>query len=101
MTNVPPGIAIQIDLAARGYGVTVEAIMTGSRVGDTSRARAYLCHQLRAQKYTLPQIGRFLGMHHTSVLYVLRRPASGPRSVRPRADTGEPACPDLSGEWAI
>ena len=53
--------------------------------------------------YSTPQIGRWLGLHHTSILAAAKLPAAKPGVVsrHPTAEPVEVPYPDLSGEWAI
>ena len=90
---LPPKIRRILAIAAEDFGVTVQAILSGTKVGETGRARRAVCHMLRRQGHSLPQIGRWLNLHHTSVLHAVKQPISQKDHTIP--------VPDLSGEWAI
>lgn len=59
------------EVAAR-HGVTADEILGRSRERHIVAARTDVCRVLRAQKWSLPSIGKALGRHHTSVMSLLR-----------------------------
>jgi chromosomal replication initiation ATPase DnaA len=62
--------------------LVVDVLGTGRR-RELVRARQAVALELRGSGYSLPEIGRHLGRHHTTILYLLRRgPVGAPG--RPR-----------------
>jgi chromosomal replication initiation ATPase DnaA len=61
-------------IAAR-FGVRYEDMMGPARWGTLPIARRALYRVLRAQGWSLPQIGRFVGRDHTTVMIALRKGA--------------------------
>ena len=70
--NLPVPIANIVGQVARMRGLTVTAVLGPSRCRKISAARREAVRRIRAHGYSLPQIGRWLRLHHTSVLYHLR-----------------------------
>ena len=100
---LPPKVRRVCDIAAADFGVTIQAILSGTKVGETSKARRQTIQTLKRQGYSTPQIGRWLGLHHTSILAAAKLPAAKPGVVsrHPTAEPVDVPYPDLSGEWAI
>lgn len=90
----PPDVLAIVKRVAELFGVKYQYILSGSSVRAVAHARHDVIRQLRQRGNTLSQIGRWLGLHHTTVHYYQK-------GVRPRPDPREIKCPDLSGEWAI
>jgi hypothetical protein len=63
------------------------------------RARLEIAQTLRSHGYSFPRIGACLGVHHTSIIYMLKRSTPSPPAL-PASPEPVPY-PDLSGEWAI
>jgi hypothetical protein len=81
--SAPPGVLSAIRRAAEDCGV--ESVLVRDhrcRLRDVVRARRQVCLELRRRGMSLAMIGRYLGLHHTTVLYHLRRgrakPEAGP-----------------------
>ena len=75
--NMPRPIANIVSHVAQVRGLTVAAVLGGSRRSDISAARREAVRRIRARGHSLPQIGRWLRLHHTSVLYHLRKGTNG------------------------
>lgn len=101
--RLPREIETLIRRTAYQFSTTLEEIQSGIKPTNVMLARRSCIHKLRKQGFSLSQIGRWLRVHHTSVLYALQKP--NPRStgyfVEPEPADNEVPCPDLSGEWAI
>jgi chromosomal replication initiation ATPase DnaA len=85
-------LSLVVRIAAEDAGVDPHAIMGRSRSVHVTKARKAASIALRRMGYSLPEIGRALGVHHTSVYHAVR-------DDRPKDFT--PPIPDYSGEWAI
>lgn len=94
----PPRIEAVIESACAHFYVEREQLMKGVRFPNVSAARKECCLNLRGMGFSLPVIGNYLNMHHTSVLAAL-----GNRFKRERLECvpESPDVPDYSGEWAI
>lgn len=69
-------------------GIKPEWVFTRDRRGPVAWARARVCKRLRETgRYSLPGIGKQLGIDHSTVLYSTRRDTSGPP---PRLNEREP-----------
>lgn len=81
-----------IEQHCRFTGAVVADFQRGSRTKECTQARTLVIRDLTAAGVSSVQIGKWLGIHHTSVLYQQKKQCvySGPIPV-----------PDLSGEWAI
>lgn len=66
----------------------------GSHEAPVVAARRECIFELRAMGFSLPQIGKYVGIHHSSVSYHLR-------DYRPPKLTFDYPVPDESGVWAI
>lgn len=77
------------------HEVPLEKFLEGKRGTSYTAARSACVKRLRGMGMSLSEIGQQLGIHHTSVLYYIRRP------VRVALKNRDIPCPDLSGEWAI
>ena len=100
--TVPPRIMAVIRLAAIENDVPPEKMFERGKVGGRAAvARRTAVCRIRAMGFSLQEIARFMGLHHTSVLHHLkqRRRQLGLGQARRRED--DPVLPDLSGEWAI
>lgn len=99
---LPPKIKQHVRECAFVFGVTEQAIMSKSQVGETSRARRAVIQRLVLLGYSSTQIGRWLGLDHSTVIYHKGQPAATPRfKDLPKVTAGPVPVPDLSGEWAI
>lgn len=73
--NLPEPVRNLMLYYVNTYRTTLDEVLRGGRATAWARpARRKIIGRLRAQGYSLPQIGRWLRLHHTSVLYQLRRP---------------------------
>jgi len=72
----------------------------GHSIAEVTEARRQISVELRALGWSLPRIGYSLNLHHTSILYLLKKTAK-PVQRAYSAYSREVPCPDLSGEWAI
>lgn len=106
---VPAGSKRQIALeAAEAHGLTLDELMTRTNRRKISHARhaamwaMWQCHRRDGvPSYSLPQIGAFFGLDHTTVLYGLRAYAErNGLEYKPRAD-GKAANPLRSKVMAI
>ena len=100
--ELPPRIMAVIRLAAIENDVTPDRLFEEGKLGGRAMlARRVAVCRLRAMGFSLAEIGRFMGLHHTSVLHHLkvRRRQLGIGRTSKRDD--DPVIPDLSGEWAI
>ena len=70
--NLPLPIANILWEVAKMRGLTIAALLGGGRRRDISAARREAVLRICAHGHSLPQIGRWLRLHHTSVLYHLR-----------------------------
>ena len=61
-----------VEEIATQHGVSVERLMSRSRKRDVVQARWEVFERLSERRWSLPQISRRWGMHHTSVLHGLR-----------------------------
>jgi chromosomal replication initiation ATPase DnaA len=73
-TYVPEFVMPVLREEAQRYGTTVASILAGDRHRNVVYARAAACLRLRGRgkHASLPAIGRWLGLHHTSVLHLIR-----------------------------
>lgn len=90
--------AAVVQAVARAWDVTPADILSSSKAGGLPRARWAVMHILRRRGTPLAEIGRLMGMDHSSVMHGLHRLAeiTGPaerecvfRSRRARAGEGE------------
>jgi hypothetical protein len=100
LKKLPPKVQRVIDICAADWNVTSAAILSGTKVGDTARARRQVMQTLARQGYGQSQIARWLGLHPSSVNYGVRlKDGDIAKTLREKLD--DAPCPDLSGEWAI
>ncbi len=98
--NLPPRVRTVLNISASDHGTTTAAILGGSRLKHISAARRQAIHTLRRMGFSFPEIGRFLGVHHTTCIYAVKHHAPrGDFAPVPQDNTIQ--YPDLSGEWAI
>jgi len=57
------------------HGLTAEQVLGRSRDQVASAARQTVMRRLRADGFSLAQIGRMVGRHHTTVLHATRKHA--------------------------
>ena len=98
MSQFPTKVRQVIAAAAGGSELRVADILGPSRERNIVRARRRAVRDLLDLNYSSAQVGRYLGINHTSVLYHGRRSRGLPGR---KVAWGEVPCPDLSGEWAI
>ena len=53
---LPPKVRRVCDIAAADFGVTIQAILSGTKVGETSKARRQTIQTLKRQGYSTPQM---------------------------------------------
>lgn len=78
---------------AERHHADFQNLINGRQFKRCVSARNATIVRLRELGLSLPEIGRWLGMHHTSVKAALDRER--------RAEVVSMSVPDLSGEWAI
>ncbi len=69
---LPPRIKKLVEIAAEENGTTIDLIMSGSRFKNVTLGRQAACRYIRRAGFSFPEIGRFLGIHHTSAVYAER-----------------------------
>jgi len=114
--KLPPAMKALFVKIGDAYGVSLQEILLPGRSNRTVfKVRRLIALRLRAANMTLPQIGRYMNSHHTSVLYMLRSATEEEKqmvtSQLQKAEEqarrgnawkqGPIPVPDLSGEWAI
>lgn len=101
--RLPPRVDSVMRTIAAEHGMTISMAISSARGCQSPifvQCRAAMCVELRRLGLSLQVIGRYVGgMHHTSVMHLIR--AYGPEMQRKRQEAKEIPCPDLSGEWAI
>lgn len=70
-------VLLYVTEAAQRHGVTADAVLGRDRKRRVAHARFEVMRRLRADGWSLTQIGRALGRHHTTVLHGLAAPAPG------------------------
>jgi hypothetical protein len=70
---LPPRVQAIVNEAEDAHGVPRGSILSGSRVRPASRARRMACWNLRVAGHALQQIGHWLNLDHTSVMYQLEQ----------------------------
>ena len=65
---------------AERHGVAFADVVAPGRRGErVTVARRAIANRLRLEGHSLPEIGRIMGgLHHTTVLYMLRRASAAP-----------------------
>ena len=91
----PPYVCSVIRRAAAEHLTAPLTILRKSRRKNVAAARKQIVHELAALRVSTTVIGRWLNIHHTSVIYILR--GRGPKKFEPF----DPSVPDESGVWAI
>jgi len=66
-----------VDSVAVRHGVRIHEMLSTSREDRVSKARRDLCACLRGSGLSYPDIGRLVGMDHTSVMYAVRKELVG------------------------
>lgn len=95
--SVPPAVLRAMKCAAEDFNLSLPELLNGK--SDTKvKARRRCIQTLRRMGFSLTEIGRFMGRHHTTVLHALG--GHSPR-LSPEEQLASIPCPDLSGEWAI
>lgn len=89
--------ALAVKFAA-SHGAQVSDVLAGNQSPVTVRAREALIGAMYDTGLSFAEIGRRLGMHHTSVITAKRRSDARRAGY---AALGPIPVPDLSGEWAI
>ncbi len=101
--RLPPRVQAAMAVVASEHGMTISMAVSAVRGCQSPlfvRCRAEMAVELRRIGISLPMIGVYLGgLHHTSVLHLIR--TYGPEAEKKRQAALDIPCPDLSGEWAI
>lgn len=71
--------AVATRLAAQTFGVTVEQVMSGTRLRPVADARAVAQAVARKCQLSLPEISGYFDQHHATVLYSVDKVAKTPR----------------------
>jgi chromosomal replication initiation ATPase DnaA len=96
-TFMPERHRIKVDQICEFHGTSLVRLLNGDRLQETINARRDSCYYLRSTGASLPCIGRWMGIDHTTVMYHLRASRIKPaKAVEP-----EEWKPDESGAWAI
>jgi len=66
-----------VDSVSVRHGVAIEMILSTARDDRICRARRDLCTCLRGSGLSYPDIGRLVGMDHTSVMTAVRKELAG------------------------
>lgn len=66
-----------VDRIANHRKVSASAILGDSHKPHIVSARHLACYQLRREGFTLPQIGRLMQRHPSTVLYAVRKLQAG------------------------
>jgi chromosomal replication initiation ATPase DnaA len=69
----PPSVQILIEQTANEYGIPVTLLASNRHFALAVQARRRVIRILRESGYSLPMIGRYLNIHHTSVFYLLKK----------------------------
>jgi len=88
----PKAVCEAVQIAARTHNLAPERILARSHERQPVAARRDVATHLRGRGYSLPQIGRALGLHHSTVLHYLQTAPSF---------LDEWTGVDESGIWAI
>jgi hypothetical protein len=96
-TPLPPRVRGTMQRVATAHGVTIRQMQSPARPRQISQARGAAGRALHRLGFSLPEIGRFLHVHHTTVAYYIN--GRDGKLQAPR--TPPPDEPDYSGEWAI
>jgi hypothetical protein len=94
-----PAVEQLLMACAFRYGVTRDDLLHGGNRTLFVAARRDAARRLRGRGYSYPVIARYLGIHYTTALHLVRTEGRIPVPVGDNRD--EIPCPDLSGEWAI
>lgn len=104
---LPPRIRTICQVFAQEHAISIADLVGKSQSKNIVMARRKAIHALRRTGLSLPEIARYVGKHHTSVLSALRQPLRDPKTNKvtqapyQKIINWEIPCPDLSGEWAI
>lgn len=71
--TLSPTVRTAISAAAHAHGVTKEEILSRKKKRKYVQARYMAMRMLHDQGWSLGRIGRALGVHHTTVLYAIRK----------------------------
>lgn len=96
LRSLPAKVQRLLGVAAQEHGVTVGEILSGRQFAKLVDARHSVAVSLSKRGHTQQQIGRWLGIHHTSVCYAL-----GHRKAKRIEEKRQVPYPDFSGEWCI
>lgn len=93
----PPAVQRILEAAAASQSITLTMLMSDIRTRQATNARVVAARELRAMGFSYASIGRWLGVHHTTVVHYFHG-----RRIRVTMPVGgDLPYPDLSGEWAI
>ena len=89
---LPPRIEAILREACDAAGVTVDELLSRRQLPKIVKARTLAIEKLEAVGCSLMQTARYLGVHHSTVLYRHKKAAARP------AEVADIPFPDLSGE---
>jgi chromosomal replication initiation ATPase DnaA len=70
---VEMGLLEELEAVCKTHQVPIKEVLSGSRFRNAVRARRALCWLLRDKyKFSFPDIGRALGIDHTTVMYAVK-----------------------------
>lgn len=70
--DVPVALRVMLEAIGAEQGLKPEEVVDGPQTKIFVDMRRQFCRRAREKGYSLPQIGRALNRHHTSVLHLLR-----------------------------
>ena len=94
----PPRVREILQSAADHHSVTVQEILSNSQQPLLTAARSHVTFRLLDLGFSQAAIARHLGVHHTTILYYLRRYSGRAKAATPEYHRESP---DESGAWAI
>lgn len=80
-SRIPTPIRRTMDETARECGMSVGEMLSACSQTVFVVARTRCAHRLRSQGFSLPQIARWMGRHHTTILHYLRKKGPETRQV--------------------
>lgn len=97
-----------LETVCRIHEMNVEGVLSKCNMQRYVLARKDAAKRMRAIGMSLPQIGLYLGKHHTTIYHLLNGGTTAPELARGIQNGGRPerprlgpVAPDTSGEWAI
>ena len=71
--HIPDAVYDAVQEAAETFDVTVDQVLSGKRKIAVVDARQMACKSLQDRYSNLTQVGRWMNLDHTSVLYLLTK----------------------------